>query len=154
MSSTAKPNRTAIVSRIARFVTLTHVFFYRLTGGALGGSKNLSTLLLTTTGRKSGKQHTTPLFSTIDGDRYVVIASNGGAGTLPNWWLNMRKGGPAQVEIGRERMQVSAQVAEGEERARLWSRMVAGYPGYDKYQEATSYPIPVVILSPVASNVS
>lgn len=150
MSTTARPARPAIMSRLVRFVTLTHVFLYRLTGGALGGSRNLPTLLLTTTGRKSGKQHTTPLFCTIDGDRYVVIASNGGAGSLPNWWLNMRKGGPAQVEMGRKRMQVSAQVAEGEERTRLWSRMVASYPGYDTYQEHTSYPIPVVILSPLA----
>ncbi len=155
MSVATRSARPAIVSRIIRFVTAAHVSLYRLTGGALvGGSKKLPVLLLTTTGRKSGKQHTTPLYCTLDGDRYVVIASNGGAGTLPNWWLNMRSGGAAQVEIGRKRMQVSAQVAEGEERTRLWSRMVASYPGYDTYQQHTSYPIPVVILSPVVGNVS
>lgn len=155
MSVATKTARPAIMSRITRAFTASHVFLYRLTGGALlGGTKKLPILLLTTTGRKSGKSRTTPLFSTIDGDRYVVIASNGGAGSLPNWWLNMRTGSPAQVEIGRKRLQVRAQVAEAEERTRLWSRMVASYPGYDKYQENTSYPIPVVILSPVAGGLS
>jgi deazaflavin-dependent oxidoreductase (nitroreductase family) len=155
MSVAARSARPALVSRIIRFFTATHVSLYRLLGGTLvGGSKKLPILLLTTTGRKSGKQHTTPLYCTLDGDRYIVIASNGGAGALPNWWLNMRKGGTAQVEIGRKRVQVSAQVAEGEERARLWSRMVASYPGYDTYQERTSYSIPVVILSPITGTVS
>lgn len=150
MSIATHSTRPAIASRLMRLVTASHVFLYRRLGGALvGGTKNLPVLLLTTTGRKSGKARTTPLFCVIDNDRYVVIASNGGAGTLPNWWLNMRNGGPAQIEIGRKRFPVSAQVAEGEERTRLWARMVTGYAGYDTYQEHTSYPIPVVILSPV-----
>ncbi|GAC1639246.1 MAG: hypothetical protein NVS4B9_32090 [Ktedonobacteraceae bacterium] len=141
------------MSRVVRSVTSTHVALYRLTGGALlGGTKKRPTLLLTTTGRKSGKAHTTPLFCVVDEGRYVVIASNGGIGALPNWWLNLRAGGPAQVEIGRTRVQVSAQQAEGEERARLWSRMVAVFPNYETYQTRTPYTIPVVILNAVAGS--
>src|ERR1700738_2336535 len=106
MSTAMRAKQSRIMSRVVRFVTSTHVALYRLTGGALlGGTQKMPTLLLTTTGRKSGQAHTTPLFCVVDEGRYVVIASNGGTGIVPNWWLNLRAGGPAQVELGRNRVQ-------------------------------------------------
>ncbi len=105
-------------------------------------------LLLTTTGRKSGKQHTTPLVYLANGDGFVVVASNGGQGKLPNWWLNMRESKQAHIEIGRKRLRVSVQEANPEERQRLWPRVVACRAGHEKYQQRTPYPIPLVILHP------
>ncbi|MGZ3675529.1 MAG: nitroreductase/quinone reductase family protein, partial [Ktedonobacterales bacterium] len=83
--------RISRVPSIARAATGSHVFLYRLTSGALGGRLlNAPVMLVTTTGRKTGKQRTTPVVYLPDGDRFIVIASNGGQGKLPNWWLNMR----------------------------------------------------------------
>src|SRR5262249_50410811 len=93
-----------IVARLARLATAAHVALYRLSGGAIGGrAQHMPVLLLTTTGRKSGKEHTTPLVYLADGDDYVVIASNGGQAKLPNWWLNIREARQAHVELGRKR---------------------------------------------------
>jgi len=140
-----------IVARFARLATAAHVALYRLTGGAIGGrAQHMPVLLLTTTGRKSGKQHTTPLVYLADGDSFVVVASNGGQGKLPNWWLNMRKSRQAQIEIGRKHLRVSVQEANPEERQRLWPRVVAFRAGHEKYQERTPYPLPLVILHPSA----
>lgn len=135
---------------IARLATGAHVFLYRLTGGVVGGrAQNMSVMLVTTTGRKTGKQHTTPVVYLPDGDRFLAAASNGGQGKLPNWWLNMRSSKEADIEIGRKRLRVSAQEADHAERQQLWSRMVAAVPAFGAYQRRTPYPIPVVILRPV-----
>src|SRR6266516_4019304 len=150
MSIEKRTSYPPIVARLARLATAAHVTLYRLTGGAIGGrAKNLPVLLLTTTGRKSGKQHTTPLVYVADGDGFVVVASNGGQGKLPNWWLNMRTSKEARIEIGRNHLRVSVQQANPEERQRLWPRAVAGFSGYEKYQERTPYPIPLVIFHPI-----
>jgi F420H(2)-dependent quinone reductase len=123
---------------------------YRLTGGAIGGRmQGMSALLLTTTGRKSGKRYTTPVLYRPENNHFLVVASNGGNGKLPNWWLNARSGTPIDIQIGRTRQQVSAQQVSAEERQRLWPLLVAAYPTYEKYQQHTAYPIPVVILSPL-----
>lgn len=141
--------RISRVPSIARAATGSHVFLYRLTGGALGGRLlNAPVMLVTTTGRKTGKQHTTPLVYLPDGDRFLVIASNGGQGKLPNWWLNMRASKHASIEIGRRHLQVSAQEADPAERQQLWPGIVTAVPAYGAYQRRMSYPIPVVILRP------
>src|SRR5260370_33676791 len=68
-----------------------HISLYRLTGGAIGGGMaDQSFLILTTVGRKSGKERDTPLFYFIDGDRFIIIGSNGGAPKHPIWWLNLQ----------------------------------------------------------------
>ncbi len=127
------------------------VLIRRMTGAAIGGrAQHMPVLLLTTTGRKSGKQHTTPLVYLADGDSFVVVASNGGQGKLPNWWLNMRESKQAYIERGRKRLRVSVQEANPQERQRLWPRVVACRAGHEKYQERTPYPIPLVILHPSA----
>ncbi len=105
-------------------------------------------LLLTTRGRKSGKERTTPLMFTRDGDNLVLIASVGGAPKNPAWYWNLQ-GQDADVQIGSEHRRVRARDAVGEERERLWAEMVSLYPGYAEYQKKTTRQIPVVVLEPV-----
>lgn len=126
-----------------------HTGLYRLTGGKVGGRmRNAPVLLLTVTGRKSGKRRTTPLLYSRDGDNLVVIASKGGDPRHPAWYHNLQ-GQEAEVQVGRERKRVRARDAEGEERERLWAQMVAVYPPYADYQQKTSRRIPVVVLERV-----
>jgi F420H(2)-dependent quinone reductase len=108
-------------------------------------------LLLTTTGRKSGKPRTQPLAYTRAGECYAVIASKGGAAHHPLWYLNLRANPLAEVTVGRQTERVRARVAEGEERERLWRQLADVFPGYDKYARKTSRRIPVVVLEPARS---
>jgi F420H(2)-dependent quinone reductase len=125
-----------------------HAALYRWTGGKRGGKmRGVPILLLATHGRKSGKERTTPLMYTRDGDNLVLIASVGGAPHSPGWYWNLQAQ-DAEVQIGDERRRVRARVAEGEERERLWAEMVALYPGYAEYQKKTTRQIPVVVLEP------
>ncbi len=122
-------------------------FVYRRSGGALGGSiRGAPILLLTTTGRKSGKPRTTPLLYLRDGENLVVVGSKGGAPRHPAWFLNLRANPEVEVELGRERRSLTARVAEPSERERLWPRLVEMYASYDSYQRKTAREIPVVIL--------
>jgi deazaflavin-dependent oxidoreductase (nitroreductase family) len=126
----------------------THTALYRATGGKFGGTMlKVPILLLTTRGRKSGKQRTTPLMFGRDGDSLVLIASVGGAPRNPAWYWNLQ-GQEAEVQIGSEHRHVRARDAEGEERERLWNQMVGLYPSYAEYQKKTSRQIPVVVLEP------
>ena len=128
-----------------------HKGVYRLTGGKVGGRIGKApVLLLTTTGRKSGKPRTQPLLYTQAGDGYAVIASKGGADQHPFWYLNLQANLRAEVTVGRETRQVRARDAQGEERERLWRAVADLYPGYDKYAQKTNRRIPVVVLEPVA----
>ena len=138
-----------IVARLARLAIAAHVALYRLTAGAIGGrAQHMPVLLLTTIGRKSGREHTTPLVYLADGDDYVVVASNGGQAKLPNWWLNIRETKQAHIELGRKQLRAQVQEANPEERQQLWPRVVAYRAGHEKYQERTPYPLPLVILHP------
>lgn len=137
------------IAKFARLAVAAHVALYRLSGGLIAGrAQHMPVLLLTTLGRKSGKQHTTALVYMPDGDNFVVVASNGGQARLPNWWLNMRKNKQASIEVGRRRLRVSVQEATLEERQRLWPRVIAYRAGHEAYQERTPYPLPLVILHP------
>jgi len=129
-----------------------HVFLYRASGGRIGGRfrKTAPVLLLTTTGRKTGKQRTTPLLYVEDGERYAVVASVGGAPTHSGWYLNLRANPAATIQLGRRTLPVTAETAGPEERARLWALATRMYPTYDAYQAKTSREIPVVVLSPAA----
>jgi F420H(2)-dependent quinone reductase len=123
-----------------------HSTLYRLTGGKVGGRmRGAPILLLITRGRKTGKRRTTPLMYGRDGDNLVLIASKGGDPKHPSWYLNVR-GQDAEVQIGEERRRVRARDAEGEERDRLWARMVELYAPYADYQTKTTRRIPVVVL--------
>jgi len=142
------------VSRlILKLVSRLHVRLYRASGGRLGGRfrKTAPVLLLTTTGRKTGKQRSTPLLYLEDGNRYAVVASVGGAPTHPAWYLNLRSNPAATIQIGSRKLAVSAETAAPEERARLWAQATQMYRQYDDYQAKTSREIPVVILTPSAA---
>jgi deazaflavin-dependent oxidoreductase (nitroreductase family) len=130
-----------------RILGAVHRGVYRLTGGKIGGKIGPArVLLLTTTGRKSGRPRTQPLLYTPAGDGYAVIASKGGAPQHPLWYLNLRANPNVEVTVGRETRQLRARDAEGEERERLWRAMTGVYAGYDRYAEKTSRRIPVVVL--------
>jgi deazaflavin-dependent oxidoreductase (nitroreductase family) len=105
-------------------------------------------LLLTTTGRRSGKARTTPLTFFRDGADLVVIASNGGADRPPDWSLNLQQNPRAVVEVATDKLTVQARPASAEERERLWIGITATYSGYARYQNKTSRQIPVLILTP------
>jgi deazaflavin-dependent oxidoreductase (nitroreductase family) len=117
----------------------------------LGGPGLLPTLLLTTTGRKSGEKRPLPLIYGEDGGRYVVIASKGGLPSHPVWFLNLQAHPEVDVQVGAKKLRARARVAEGDERERLWRMMAAIYPPYDEYQQRASATrqIPVVVLDPI-----
>jgi deazaflavin-dependent oxidoreductase (nitroreductase family) len=115
-----------------------------------GGPGLLPTLLLTTTGRKSGEPRPLPLiYGAIDGS-YVVIASKGGLPTHPLWYLNLEARPECELQVGVKQVTARARIAEGDERERLWRQMAEIYPPYDDYQKrAGERIIPVVVLDPV-----
>ena len=112
-----------------------------------GGEGMLTTLLLTTRGRKSGRPLTLPLiYRPTDSDCYCVIASKGGAPNHPAWFLNLSADPSVQVQVVNDKFSAVARVAEGAERERLWQMMVDYYAPYTDYQAATQRQIPVVVL--------
>ena len=129
-----------------------HVRRYRQTGGEEGYHWNgVRTLILMTTGRRSGAERSKALIFGEDGGRYVVIASNGGAPRHPGWYLNLTDHPEVEVQVRDERFHAKARTAQGEERERLWELMAQIWPDYDRYQRRTSRQIPVVILERVGS---
>ena len=130
-------------------------FLYRLSGGRLGGRMNGGdVLLLTTTGRKTGKQRTLPLIYFMEGPAYVITASAGGASRNPGWFFNLRSNPQAVIQVKDKRINVIAEVADPEKRRALWIQLVASLPFYEKYQRNTRREIPLVILHPVDREVA
>ena len=107
-------------------------------------------MLLTTVGARSGEERITPVMYHRDGDRYVVIASKGGAPDHPGWYYNLKANPVAKVEVGEETgtetFEVRAREAEGDERDRIYAERVAIAPGFGEYERQTSRKIPVMIL--------
>ena len=125
-----------------------HVRRYRETGGEVGHiwKEGAPTLLLTTTGRKSGEQRTTPLIYVRDGDDYVIVASQGGAPKHPNWYENLSQDPNVELQVLDDVFPARARTAHGEERERLWRRANEVWSHYDEYQQRTDREIPVVVL--------
>jgi deazaflavin-dependent oxidoreductase (nitroreductase family) len=125
-----------------------HVRRYRESGGAVGHIwRNGSTiLLLTTTGRKTGEKRTAPLIYVRDGDRYVIVASKGGAPAHPGWYRNLEQTPEVELQVKDEVFPARARTATGEERERLWRKMNEVWPQYDDYAKKTQREIPVVVL--------
>jgi deazaflavin-dependent oxidoreductase (nitroreductase family) len=122
---------------------------YRLTRGRLMNKVGRApVMLLTSTGRRSGKQRTAPVVYGLDGERLVVISSNGGNHNAPGWAYNLQANADAEVQIGGERRRVRARVAEGEERAELWRKMNEEYAGFDEYEANVTRNITVFVLEP------
>ncbi len=134
---------------VMKVMSVTHLIWYRLTGGVIGGSfGGRPILLLSTTGRRSGRSRTTPLQYMEDGENMVVVASNGGNPWHPAWWLNLERNPDAEVQVRNEKRRVKAEKAEGEERERLWQLVVEMYSGYEGYRKTANREIPVVVLRP------
>ena len=125
-----------------------HVQRYRETGGAVGHlwREGSTILLLTTTGRKSGQKHTTPLIYAQDGNRYVIVASKGGAPEHPGWYENLAKTPEVELQVKDQVFKARARTAHGEERTRLWKLANTVWKHYDEYAKKTPREIPVVVL--------
>jgi F420H(2)-dependent quinone reductase len=135
--------RDSRVRRLSRW----HGRIYRLTRGLIGRRLvDNDMLILTTTGRRSGRPHEVPLLYVRDGQGLVVIASYGGRPNYPDWYLNLVAQPEAEVQIRGRRHAVTARVASSEERAVWWPRIVEAYAGYSEYQSRTDRIIPVVFL--------
>ncbi len=139
-----------VIAAAQKWATRLHSSVYRATDGRVAGHLLGSpVLLLTTRGRKSGKPRTIPLLYLRDGEDLVVVASNGGAPAHPVWWLNLKAGPQATVEVGDRELLVRAEEVRGEEKERLWRRLVKMYGPYERYQRKTDREIPVVVLRPL-----
>jgi deazaflavin-dependent oxidoreductase (nitroreductase family) len=125
-----------------------HVRRYRETGGKVGHDwrEGSTILLLTTTGRKSGEKRTVPLIYAQDGDRYVIIASKGGAPEHPGWYQNIEKTPEVELQVKDEVFPARARLAHGEEREQLWRLANRVWKYYDDYAKKTQREIPVVVL--------
>ncbi len=124
-----------------------HVREYIETDGERGHEwRGVTTLLLTTRGRKSGKLRRTALIYGQDGDRYIVVASKGGAPNHPSWYLNLVDEPRVHVQVGADRFTGRARTATPEEKPALWRKMASIFPNYESYQEKTDREIPVVII--------
>jgi deazaflavin-dependent oxidoreductase (nitroreductase family) len=124
-----------------------HVRVYRETDGERGYDwRGTTILLLTTKGRSSGEPRTTPLIHRTDDERWIVVASKGGAPEHPGWYENLLASPQAMIQVKDDQIPVRAGTAEGAERERLWSLMTEVWPAYDEYQQKTDRQIPVVVL--------
>src|SRR5947209_19839598 len=114
---------------LQRGFTRLHCRVYRVTGGTFGAHlRGAPVLLLRTTGRRTGRRRETPLLYFADGERYVVVASNGGAPRHPYWFLNLEARADAEIQIGRSAHGVRARRTARDERDRLWQRVTAHHP--------------------------
>ncbi|TQC45657.1 nitroreductase family deazaflavin-dependent oxidoreductase [Rhodococcus sp. WS4] len=141
---------------VIKWMSRINVVLYRRTGGRLGSKwrvgsafpRGLPVCLLTTTGRKTGEPRISPLLFLEDGDCIVLVASQGGLPKHPMWYLNLRANPEVTVQVKSRVRPMTAHVADPEERARLWPRLVDMYADFDNYQAWTDRTIPVVVCSP------
>ncbi len=123
------------------------IFMYRRSGGKrMGSLRGMPVLLLTTVGRKTGKQRVTPVMYIRDEDNYVITASNGGEDKHPGWFVNLRANPQATIEVGKIARSVIAHQASLEEKKRLWAQLVEQAPFFEGYKKKTTREIPMVIL--------
>ncbi|OBK13382.1 nitroreductase family deazaflavin-dependent oxidoreductase [Mycobacterium asiaticum] len=146
-----------VTAKVLKYASKGHVAVFKLTNGRIGNKwrigaglrKPVPTLLLEHRGRKSGREFTTPLLYLKDGDRFVIVASQGGMPKNPQWYHNLIANPDTRIHVkGQRGLQVCARVATPEERAALWPRLVDLYADFAKYQAWTDREIPVIILTP------
>ena len=127
-----------------------HMEKYLATNGEDGHVwRGVPTLLLTTTGRRTGRSLMLPLIYGTHGDHHVIVASKGGNPKHPGWYVNLVAEPTVQVQVGAERFTARARTAAGDERAALWDQMAGIWPPYNEYQTKTEREIPVVVLERV-----
>ena len=124
---------------------------FRANDGKVGGHfENMTLLLLHTIGAKSGQPRLNLVATMVDGDRYVIIASKGGAPTNPDWYYNIVANPEVRIEVGTEKFQAQADVAPEPERTALFAKMAAQHPGFAEYERNTDRVIPVIVLTRVS----
>jgi deazaflavin-dependent oxidoreductase (nitroreductase family) len=134
---------------VIRFAIAINAALYRLTNGKVGGSMvGLNVLLLTTTGKLTGKPRTKPLCYFEEGRNYVVIASNGGADHHPAWYLNLKNDPKVRLRIKDAELSATAEISDPSTRKRLWQKLISLSPHYIKYGNKTTRQIPMVLLHP------
>ena len=139
----------ALGARGLRLTGRLNVPLYKLSGGRIGGRLGRAPiLLLTTVGRRSGKERTAPVVYLPDGEWLIVIGSNAGNERPPAWALNLEQNPEAEVQVRRERRPVRARITEGKERETLWKRMNDQFAGFDNYRDRTSRNIRLFVLEP------
>lgn len=149
-SSSQRPKRNLTAIMLHYFMAI-HIWLYRHTGGVIGGKAgNLTFLLLTTIGRKSGIARVIPIFCIPDKDRFLLIASNWGREKYPQWWLNPQVNPHATVQVGRRTFPITARKATPEEHARMWPVVTTRMPLFTNYEKHMKREIPIVILTPDA----
>ena len=127
-----------------------YVWLYRRTSGKFGGRvQGLPVLLLTTTGRKTGKRRVTPLGYFEHDGCYVITASNGGFDTHPAWFHNLRSHPQVALQIQDKQLTATAEQASPALRQQLWAELIERAPGYAAYEKRTTREIPIVLLRPV-----
>ncbi|QEN14982.1 nitroreductase family deazaflavin-dependent oxidoreductase [Mycolicibacterium sp. ELW1] len=135
---------------VTRVISGLHSAAYRLSGGKAQNPK-YPTMLLTVTGRKTGKSRTVPLIYIEDGDRFVIAAAYSGSDTDPVWWLNLKANPSALVQVRGATVRVEAAEAGADERDELWRRLVQMYPYFADYETRTTRQFPVIVLTPTAT---
>jgi deazaflavin-dependent oxidoreductase (nitroreductase family) len=135
---------------IIKLMSRAQTWVYQVSGGRLGNKflHGAPVGLLTTVGRKSGQKRTTPLIYIPDGEKVIVIASQGGMPRHPVWYLNLQANPEAEYQVGGDLRKVRAREVEGEEKETCWRRAQEVYPDFDDYQRRTDRTIPLLILEP------
>jgi deazaflavin-dependent oxidoreductase (nitroreductase family) len=135
---------------IIKWMSRLNTLAYKASGGKVGGSflQGAPVALLTTTGRKTGQPRVSPLLFLRDGDRVVLVASQGGRTNNPMWYLNLKANPKVSMQIKKEVLELTARDATEAERAQYWPQLVAMYSSFDDYQNWTDRVIPVVICDP------
>lgn len=142
------------VDALTKTVGGMHAWLYKKSGGAMGRHVvgGAPIMLLTTTGRHTGKQRTSPLIYLRDGEKFVIVAAKGGYPTHPAWYLNLSVHPEVEVQIGTERQKMIAQTVSAERKALYWPRLCAVYPPYQSCQARTERNIPVIVLRPLTES--
>ena len=137
--------------KLIRTISKIHGYIYRMSRGRIGRHLGKVTiLLLTTTGRKSGKQRSVPLTAIPYGTNYILVASFGGSPVHPAWLMNIRDNPEVHIRVGSIVKQTNASIIETTDTGyeEMWTRAIATYEGYDNYKRATSRHIPIVLITP------
>ena len=136
----------------AKALSRTHIAVHRLTRGRLGQRWDGGDVaFITTTGRRTGRPHTTPLACIQHRDGVAVVASNGGSDRLPDWWLNLQRQPLAEIELAGTKRTVLARIADGTEQEPLADSFGRAYPRFERYRRRSRRFIPVVVLSAIAA---
>ena len=126
---------------------------FRANKGKVASFARQPLLLLTHAGLKTGKRRTNPLAYFRDGDRYIIVASKGGAPTNPDWYYNLLANPRATIEVGSEQLEVTVEAAGPAEREHLWAMVIERNPAFQEYEKKTRRTIPLVILTPSLPNI-